>query len=330
MARGRLWRALSRDGRSAAAHCASYPVRRPSLQSGFTDTELLPEVHGSWTYWLADYLKRRGRLGDLQFLSFEFYPFDDICGDIHAKLVEQDGMLGDVMTRFAQDGIPASTPKIISEYGFSAYSGRAMSEMPGALLMANIVARWTSLGGSAAYMFGYGPNVPSNQHLPCAGFGNMMPFMADADGQAADPLPSYFTARLLAGTWTVPGHGLHRLAATRIEGPTDGKVVAFGVRRPDHRLAVLLINRSPDQSYRFDLRATSGRGGSGPLRGPAQVYSYGPAQYAWADLGEKSHPLRTGPPAAHVTPKGPVSVTVPPDSILVAVLPPAAASRPKS
>ena len=29
-------------------------------------------------------------------------------------------------------------------------------------------------------MFGYGPNVPVNQPLPCAGYGNMMLQMADA------------------------------------------------------------------------------------------------------------------------------------------------------
>ncbi|MBO9574560.1 MAG: discoidin domain-containing protein [Sphingobium sp.] len=290
----------------------------PSLQSAYSETTMLPETPGSWNRWFADYLKRRKRLHDIAFLSFEFYPFDDICGDIHAKLVEQDGMLREVMNRFAQDGFPAKTPKIISEYGFSAYSGRAMSEMPSALLMANIVGRWLSLGGETAYMFGYGPNVPSNQHEPCAGFGNMMLHQADENGQADKPMPSYFTARLLTNAWTVPGHGLHRLARTSIEGVPQAKVAAFSVVRPDHRLAVMLINRSPDQAYRFAIRTKAGT----PIKGPAQVYGYGPAQYAWADLGAKSHPLRTEPPEHHATQAGPVELVVPADSIVVAVMPP--------
>jgi hypothetical protein len=293
----------------------------PSLQSAFSDTAMLPETPGSWNRWFADYLARRHRLDDLGFLSFEFYPFDDICGDIHAKLVEQDGMLRDVMTRFGEDGIPSATPKIISEYGFSAFSGRAMSEMPSALLMANIAGRWLSLGGSAAFMFGYGPNVPSNQHLACAGFGNMMPFIADEDGQADKPMPSFFTANLLAKIWSVPGHGLHRLASTRIEGLADTRVVAFAVRRPDGKLAVMLVNRSPDQAYRFALKRQPPGGAAEALSGPAQVYSYGPAQYAWADLGPKSHPLRTDPPARQDVSGRDIQLVVSADSIVVAIMP---------
>jgi len=294
----------------------------PSLQSGFTDTELLPEVHGSWTYWLADYLKRRNRLADLQFMSFEFYPFDDICGDIHAKLIDQDQLLSEVMTRFEKDGIPPSVPKIISEYGFSAFSGRAMSEMPSALLMANIAGRWLSLGGSAAYMFGYGPTWPSNQHLPCAGYGNMMLHMADPDGQARQPMPSYFTARLLTQAWTVPGHGLHRLVATRVEGAGDSTpVAAFSVLRPDHRLAVMLVNRSATQAYKLVLIGQGAKGEARPLSGPVRLWSYGAPQYSWADQGAESHPLRTEPPAQRNGAKGPAKVEVPADSIVVAVLP---------
>jgi len=293
----------------------------PSDQSAFTDTVMLPETPGSWMRWLVDYLKRRNRLRDLGFVTFEFYPFDDICGDIHAKLVEQDGLLGAIMARFAQDGVPATTPKIISEYGFSAYSGRAMSEMPSALLMANIAGRWLSIGGSAAYMFGYGPNWPANQHQPCAGFGNMMLWTADPNGQARQPMPSFFTANLLTRNWGVGGHGVHRLLATAIGGVTDGKVAAFSLRRPDKRIAVMLINRSPDQAYRFELVGKSAKGEVASLLGPAQTWSYGPAQYAWSDQGPDSHPTRTEPPESRMTDGGPVQLLVPADSIVVALLP---------
>ena len=299
----------------------------PSLQSAYSDTWLLPETPGSWMRWLVDYLKRRNRLSDLGFVSFEFYPFDDICGDIHAKLVEQDQLLGDVMKRFERDGVPAAAPKIISEYGFSAFSGRAMSEMPSALLMANIAGRWLSLRGEAAYMFGYGPNWPANQHLPCAGYGNMMLHMADPNGQATQPMPSYYTAQLLTQTWAVPGHGLHRLATTEVQGAGADKVAAFTLRRPDHRLAVMLINRSPSEAFSFALIGKSSHGTAWPLAGPARLWSYGPAQYAWTDLGANSHPSKTEPPAQGMAPKGPLTISVPADSIVVAVLPAQPGSR---
>ncbi len=149
----------------------------------------------------------------------------------------------------------------------------------------------------------------------------MMPFTADEDGQADKPMPSFFTANLLAKIWSVPGHGLHRLAPTRIEGLPDTKVVAFAVRRPDGKLAVMLVNRSPDQVYRFALKRQLRSGKAESPSGPAHVYSYGPAQYAWADQGPKSHPLRTEPPARKDLSGRDIELAVPADLIVVAVMP---------
>jgi hypothetical protein len=253
-------------------------------------------------------------------MSFEYYPFDDICGDIHAKLIRQSAMMGDIRRRLDLDGVPPGVPRIISEYGFSAYSGRAMAEMPSALLMAGIVGQWLTLGGQAAYMFGYGPNVPVNQHLPCAGYGNMMPFLADAAGQATQPMPSYHTGRLLTRIWTLPGHRVHSLIGARVEGSGNGDVVAYAVLRPDRRLAILLINRSASRSYSLELAKKNARGDIATLLGPADVYIYGPQQYAWLEAGDRSRPLRDEPPAHHREPKGDGRLALPAESLAIYVL----------
>lgn len=285
----------------------------PSLQSGSSDL-WLQDKPGSWNAGFVDYLKQRNRLSDLGFVSFEYYPFDDICGDIHAKLIQQTAMMNDIAKRLDADGLPRSIPRIISEYGFSAYSGRAMSEMPSALLMAGIAGQWLSLGGSTAYMFGYGPSVPVNQHLPCAGYGNMMLFMADANGRAAQPMPSYYTARLLTHVWTLPGHGLHRIVDTRVEGAgVEPDVVAYTVLRSDNRLAVMLINRSAVRVHRMVL---AGQG----MSGLADIQSYGARQYAWLDAGEKSRVLRSLPPAHHRQ-SAMAPITMAPSSIAIVVVP---------
>lgn len=287
----------------------------PSLQSAFTDL-WMPDKPGSWNAGFVSYLKQRNRLDALGFVSFEYYPFDDICGDIHAKLIHQSAMMDEIARRLDGDGLPRSIPRIITEYGFSAYSGRAMSEMPSALLMAGINAQWLTLGGKAAYLFGYGPNVPINQHLPCAGYGNMMLHLADAKGQAAQAMPSYWTARLLTGAWTLPGHGLHRLVETRVEGAgAEPEAVAYAVERPDGRIAVLLINRSPTRAQRLVL--TTPNGG---FAGQADISTYGPAQYAWHDAGERSRPSRSLPPVRRrQTAAAPI--LLPPETLAVAVLP---------
>lgn len=288
----------------------------PSLQSAFTDL-WMPQRPGSWNAGFVDYLKQRGRLGDLSFFSFEYYPFDDICGDIHAKLIQQTTLLDEVARRLDADGLPRLIPHIITEYGFSAYSGRAMVEMPSALLMAGIVGQWLSLGGSAAYMFGYGPNVPINQHLPCAGYGNMMLFMADEQGRAAQPMPSLRTARLLTQIWTVPGHRPHRSIKASVEGAdATPDVVAYAVERPDHRLGVMLINRNAVRSHSLLLTTHD------PMRrfaGMADIYSYGPEQYAWLDAGAQSHVARNLPPL-HRRQSIVTQLTLDPSSITVAVM----------
>ena len=191
--------------------------------------------------------------------------------------------------------------------------------MPSALLMAGLVGQWTSLGGDTAYMFGYGPNWPSNQNLACAGYGNMMLFTADTNGQAKTPMPSYYTARLLTREWTLPGHGLHRLLRAQVNDLPGDEVKAFPLVRPDGKLAVLLINRSPTRSFTLPLTVRTAQG-ERALTGSGELFSYGPAQYAWLDVGPQSHPSRSDPPARTSLPAGPVSVALPPDTIAVAVL----------
>lgn len=293
----------------------------PSLQSAFTDTFMQTTAPASWNGEFVGYLKRRGRLGDLGFVSFEYYPFDDICGDIHAKLIEQDGLLPAAMRRFDHDGVPRDVPRIISEYGFSAFSGRAMAEMPSALLMAGIAGQWLRRGGSAAYMFGYPPNMPINQHQPCAGYGNMMLYMADRAGQAQTAMPSYHAARLLTQAWMAPGHGAHQLLGADLPDMPNGAAAAYAVRRPDGKLAVLMINRSPDRTVRLALMTGNATGRRAALRGPGQLFSYGPGQYQWLDDGPASRPAKSLPPVEAALPAGPAVITLPPDTIEVAVIP---------
>ncbi len=112
----------------------------PSLQSGVTDTWLNDNPNHSWNGQFVAYLKSRGRLDALNFFSFERYPFDDICGSLPGKLMYQSQMMATLMRRVAAEGTPTTIPWIISEYGFSAFSGRAMVEMPSALLNADMIA----------------------------------------------------------------------------------------------------------------------------------------------------------------------------------------------
>jgi hypothetical protein len=280
----------------------------PSAQAAYTGTLMQPEHPGRWTYWFVDYLKRHGRLNDLGFYSFEFYVFDNLCGDLHPKLIEQGDKLALYAHDIGADGVPRTIPWVISEYGWSAFSGRAMSEISSAELMSNIVGQWLTLGGSAAYMFGYPPGSAINQLNKCAGYGDMMLFLDD-NGKPGQPLPIYHTAKLLTERWTVPGHGPHQLLATTVEG-AGRAVAAYTVRQPDGKIGVLLINRGARKTYRLSLAG---------LSGPGEVDLYGAAQYAWKDIGERSRPVKDEPPEHRTLPAGPLTLDLPPDTIAVVI-----------
>lgn len=286
----------------------------PSLQSGLTDTWLDPDPDRSWNSHFIRYLKARGRLADLGFFSFEHYPFDDICGDIYGKLVQQSALMAGLMARVRAEGVPTTIPWLISEYGFSAFSGRAESEMPVALLMANIVGQFLTEGGDGAYLFGYAPNVPINQHQACAGYGNLMLFTADTEGQAAAPMPMFRTARLLTDAWLQP-RGVHRLYRANIEtaAAQDADLVkAFAARRPDGQLAVMIVNRDPARS--FSLTLDAGR----RLGAAARTWSYSPRQFTWVDDGPASHPGLNLPPVQGSQPAA-AAINILPASITVVV-----------
>lgn len=268
----------------------------PSLQAAVADM-WAPDAgeDRSWTRRFVDALAARGRLSDLGFVSFEHYPFDDVCGRIDEKLLAHDAMLDRDLRRLSDDHVPASTPVVISEYGFSAWSGRVMSEIPAALLNADIVGRFMAKGGSQAFLFGYTPNQPINQHQACAGYGNMMTWQTDGNGQAKWPSPTFYGAWLLTHAWAQAGHGEHRIwpaAASVRDAKGRPLVSAYTVQRPDGQWALMLVNRDPKAAHAASLDFKGARG----FAGPVEVWTYDRSRYAWKDAGQQSRPSLDLPP----------------------------------
>ncbi|MBO9557676.1 MAG: discoidin domain-containing protein [Caulobacter sp.] len=294
----------------------------PSLQSGIADTWLDPDPDHSWTRRLMRYLRGRHAIDQLGFFSYERYPFDDICGDIGDKLMDQTGLTQALFRRFADDEVPTGIPWVISEYGFSAYSGRAMVEMPSALLNADIVGQFLTLGGDAAYLFGYTPNVPINQHLACAGYGNMMLWQADAKGASRWPMPAYRAARMMTQDWAQPGGGRHAVWPASTSA-TDAKgrpfVTAYALRRPDGRFALMLVNRDLKVAHAVRLGFQTARGWRS-ASGKASLVRYSPAQYAWKADGPNGHPSRDLPPARWTLADAGQALDLPAASLTVVVV----------
>ena len=292
----------------------------PSMQGALTDTWPVRDDGPSWIGRFVARLKARDGLDQLGFFSFEHYPFERMCGSLGERLREEPDLLNRAMAATAAAGVPQSIPWILSEYGFSPFSGRAMSEMPSALLAADIVGSFLTLGGSAAFMFGYTPDVPINQEYACAGYGNMMLFQADTSGRAAWPMPVYYAQRMMMNDWGDPPGQPHKLYTARAQS-TDAKgrpfVTAYPLRSPDGRWAVMLVNRDERRAHRARV-VFRGAQAIDEVFGadqPLSAVQYAPADYVWLDRGPASRPIRDRPPTRYAIVGG--SIALPPFSLTV-------------
>jgi hypothetical protein len=281
----------------------------PSMQGALTDTWPVPEGGRSWIGRFVADLRDRGALDQLQFFSFEHYAFDDVCEPVGKMLRDETQLLDRILDRTIAAGVPTAIPWVISEYGLSPFAGRAMSLVPSALFSADVVAHFLSRGGDVAFMFGDTPGWPSNQAFPCAGYGDMMLFEADAAGRSKWPMPMYFAEKMMMRDWGDPADQPHTLWASSGEARDDqGRpmVLAYALRRTDGTVSVMLLNRDEDATHDIALRAKGADGAATFPGGAASVVQYSPAQYDWRDLGPKSHPTRDRPPARFRVPPGAV------------------------
>ena len=59
------------------------------------------------------------------FFSFEWYPYDNICDSSAPQLIDAPEFFDRAMKDIYESDIPKSIPIYISEYGYSAFSGRS-------------------------------------------------------------------------------------------------------------------------------------------------------------------------------------------------------------
>jgi hypothetical protein len=140
---------------------------------------------GGWLGRFLQYLKKRDRLRDFSFFSFEWYPFTDDCDSPGAQLQDAPEMLTDALNELRAGGLSTEIPWIISEYGYSAFGTRAEIDLEGALVNADSVGRFLTLGGDTAYLYGYEPSQVIHE-TECSDGNNMM-FFTDESGRASAP-----------------------------------------------------------------------------------------------------------------------------------------------
>jgi hypothetical protein len=254
----------------------------PSLQSTRDYTATWPDARGetSWMARFLDVLRTHDRLADFAFFSFEWYPFDDVCGDVQKQLAETHELLHRVLAQYRADGVPTSIPWLATEYGWSSYAAQAEVDLAGAIFNTEFIADFLVEGGTAAYFYGLEPDTIFAEPRPCRQYGNLLLFLGDDDHNIIAKLATYHAATLLTRRW-LAREGTHELYA--VTGTTP-LLRAWAVRRPDGTFALLIINK--DAEHDATIRVDGWNS--------VNITQFSPREYAWSP--HEGRPIRSRPP----------------------------------
>jgi hypothetical protein len=249
-------------------------------------------------WWIRDFrreLDRQGEGGSFRFLSFEWYPFDDVEESESRQLPRSGAMLQRTLRRYRCVGLPL----VIGEYNYSVFPCRQEVDLAGGLLNAEVAAQFLCGGGAVAYYYGYEPNKLENT---CGSWGNQL-MLLNRKGSRT-PVATFHTLRLLTREWMDPRGGGHGVLPVTLRGDRN-LIEAWALLRPDNTSSLLLINKKnhPVTIAVHGMRAS-------------MVRTYGSGQYLWLAHGSKGHPVRNAPPVT--SPFVGDSVTIP--SFTLAVL----------
>ena len=291
----------------------------PSLQS-FEDRLLTWADASGNRSWTNRFLKDVRSAGvRFDFFSFEFYPFDNICANAAPQLLETPKRLGSMLASFRADGVPSDIPRLMTEYGYSVFSGRHEVDIEGALFNADTVATFLTSGGAKSYLYGYEPNYLQDE-LKCS-WGNLMMLQLNPKNDQVNRLSAYYAAQLITKQWMEPTNEVHDIIPVTIKQkkPTSSPsaVTVYAVRRPDKQWALLAINKHPTRTAQLDVQFNI-PDAQKPLRfmGQVEVIQFSRQQYAWQDDGPNGHPLRSLPPT-RFTRESSSNYALPPYSLTV-------------
>src|SRR5256714_3235846 len=299
-------------------------VGGPSLQEILPDDDhrLSKLGNSEWMRRFLDYLKRRGHSKDFAFFSFEWYPFDDVCAPVAPQLARAPKMLEASLRDMERRGLSRQIPWIISEYGYSALATRAELDIEGALLNADIVGKFLTLGGDQAFLLGYTPGYIDRDSACTAG--NNMLFSVGDDGGIKDRFATYFGAQLITQQWLRPGDEIHEIyeASSDIRDDTGNQfITAYAVHRPDGLWSLLLINKDPNRIFQAGLIFRNESSNShGRFEGKIDLYQYSSKQFMLGGPLNNPRPIRADNPqheTFETSGATPQPVSLPPYSLTV-------------
>jgi len=271
----------------------------------------------SWMGRFVDYLKARGHLKDLAFVSFEHYPFEP-CDITWKTLYSEPQIMKHILQVWWADGVPKDVPLIVSESHLAANLTGPMSTIFAGLWLADNIGSFFEGGGAAFY---HSPIQPQGLQKSCLGWASWSNFVASHEYDITGYTSLYYAAHMINLEWVQHRSGTHHMFPSSAEiKDSDGNalVTTYTVRRPDGNWAVMLVNR--DETNQHSVRVAFENAGKrhGFFSGPVDVVTFGSEQYVWINDGTNSHADPDhAPVGAVVTGDSQTTFTLPKASITV-------------
>jgi len=272
----------------------------PSFEGVNEDIEVWPTADGrvSWLGRFIDYLKGRGRISDLAFMSFEHYPFN--CVSKWNELYREPELITHILEVWRNDGVPADVPLMMTEGNLSGSSGGIFPDIMGALWLADFEGSFLTAGGAASYFY---HSIPEPMWRGCdAGGGSFSALQVDKDFRIRGYLSQYFATQLITREWAQPvdqPHRVFRVVSNLYDSSGLKPVTAYALRRPDGLWALLLVNRDHDQGHHVTIAFRTGEDATSDqhFTGLVTQITFSAAQYQWHSREENSYADPDGPPA---------------------------------
>ena len=270
----------------------------PVFEGVNEDIRVWPDAQGrvSWLGRFVDYLKAHSHLSDLNFVSFEHYPFEP-CIITWKTLYTEPQLMKHILQVWRDDGVPQDVPLMVTENHLANELTGPMTTIFAALWLADNVGSFFEGGGTAFY---HSPIQPEGIHNTCLGWASWSNFVSDENYDIKGYTSPYFAAHMINLEWVQHRSGVHYMfpSSTDIKD-ADGNVLvtSYAVHRPDGNWSLMLVNRDETNAHTVRVQFEDSKSKQKPsFSGPVAFVTFGSEQYVWINDGLNSHPDPDHPP----------------------------------
>ncbi len=263
------------------------------------DIKVWPDAQGrtSWLGRFLDYLKSRGRMADLTFVSFEHYPLAP-CEIAWADLYREPQLVENILKAWREDGVPADVPLMNTESNVSWSLTDPMQDFFAGLWLADSVGAFLTYGGPGAVYY-HSPIQPEPLRPGCHAWSTYGNFVANEKLEIRQHTAQYFASQLLNLDWIKHGAGVHQLYPAKADLQDEAGhtlITAYAAKRPDGEWSLLLINKDPSNAHEVAIQFKDGdKEMARQFIGNVKQVTFGAAEYVWHPSGASSNADPAGP-----------------------------------